>query len=565
MDALEVIPVYDIVKVEKKCRWALRQFSTGKLLSKYKYIYIEYLGNGFFKVHKSMSLCGVIRYDGVKIISCNFLNIENLGNGFFKVEESNDYISHYGIIRYDGVEILSCEYSNISIFYNNSFFLVEKNNKRGLYNLFGEEILPCIYDIIINDKDFVRIGIKTRESSMIKTKWGICNFRGHLMLDVKYEDIANIKDLGITKFNFNIYQISKKYHPESDYNRPFSNRQISSSYMIEDTPLYSIINYYIDKNITYYIMVDSKSSPVIEPDVDCLKDVFLDFSLIPIPSDYIEPVSLPDGNIVCRKRHGSNSHFGLIDSTRFEVILPFKYNKIEQVPNAPNVYQVTYKKKTDILVQDNVSKQCKKIINEDYLKIEYCGDTGKLAILYSLDKKCAPVSLEDGKLLTPCIYTNAEVENYQIIALKKINNKKEVKIDIFSTESKVIIRNNCDDIKSNLFYYGIDKSWNSWIPFGDRNQITIAIKINGKWQLLNANLEEVGLPLYDDIEFLHDGIGCYNKSDLVTIFDRTGHYELNYDMDIYDFHDAGASWEELGRDEENYIINNGGDWILDND
>ena len=212
-----------------------------------------------------------------------------------------------------------------------------------------------------------------------------------------------------------------------------------------------------------------------------------------------------------------------------------------------------------------MSKRCKKIINEDYLKIEYCGDTGKLAILYSLDKKCAPVSLEDGKLLTPCLYTNAEVENYQIIALKKINNKKEVKIDIFSTESKVIIRNNCDDIKSNLFYYGIDKSWNSWIPFGDRNQITIAIKINGKWQLLNANLEEVGLPLYDDVEFFHDSIGCYNNSKLIRVFDRTGHYELNSDIDNIDAYNAGVSWEDLGRDEENDIINNGGDWILDND
>ena len=527
MDYLETSPVFDVVKVEKNGRFALIQFSTRKLLTKYTFSYIEDLGNGFFKVHKSLSLCG--------------------------------------IIRYDGVEILPCEYANISIIYNNSFFLVERNPKMGLYNLFGVEILPCIYDVIIIDKDFIHIGKKTQESFMTKAKWGICDFRGHLMLDMKYESIVNIKDLGITKFNFNLYQVSERSHPEGDHNRPFSNSQFSSSHMIEDPPLFPIKNFYIDKNLTYYIMVDSKSVPVSNPDADYLKDVFLDFSLIPIPSDYIEPVSLPNGNIVCRKRHGSKSHFGLIDSDGFEVLLPFKYSKIEQVPNAPNAYQVTFKKKTDIFVQDKVSTQCRKLINKDYLKIEYCGDTGKLAIIYSSNNKCALVSLEDGKLLTPCIYTNAKVENYQIIALKKIINKNEVKIDIFSTENKVIIRNNCDEIKSNLFYYGIDKSKNSWIPFGDKKQVTIAININGKWQLLNANLEEVGLPLYENIEFLHYGIGCYNKSDLIAVFDLTGHYELNNDMNNNYDYDAGASWEELGRDEENYIINNGGDWILDND
>ena len=45
-------------------------------------------------------------------------------------------------------------------------------------------------------------------------------------------------------------------------------------------------------------------------------------------------------------------------------------------------------------------------------------------------------------------------------------------------------------------------------------------------------------------------------------FDVENKSFIEVDNDVPDY-DSGPSWEELGKDEEDYIINNGGDWILD--
>lgn len=171
------------------------------------------------------------------------------------------------------------------------------------------------------------------------------------------------------------------------------------------------------------------------------------------------------------------------------------------------------------------------------------------------------------KKVIPCIYDNIYMENHHIIVLSKSINDNQVYLDIYSTEQNIIIRKGCNNIKTNPYYYGLRecKKLKSWIPFGDKKQITLAIETNGKWLLLNANLEDVSLPMYEDVEFFEDGIYCYENSAIVEVYNYFGRVKRNYGMDTIEDYDHGASWEELGQDEENYIINDGGDWILDND
>ena len=527
----EMSPEYDVVEVENNGEWALKQFSTGKLLTKYIYSYIEKLGNGFFKVKKSSS-------------------------------------PYYGIVRYDGIMILPCKFSEISLSFNNSYFLVERGIKKGLFNIMGEEILSCIYNYIVIEKDFIRIGKSVHKwSTNDDIKWGACDFRGRLLLDIKYARIVDIKKYGISKFDFDIYVISepnKRESPLNDGVRPFPEQSVlaNSHFCINDDFNCPSL-FYIDKTAAYYVIVDEFGKAVYKADSDSLKDDFLNYSLKPIPEKYVEPITLRDGNLICKKRQSADNYLGMIN-VKGDVILPFKFNVIKTVPNTLFTYQVIKDGVHDIYVQNNDSGLCEKLFKGKYCKLEYCGYTGEFAIVYSTNNKCGLVSIDKRKKIIPCIYDDIYMENHQIIALKRTTSSNKYKIDIYSTEQRTIIRNGCIDIKSNPYYYGFcECEENSWIPFGDRNQISIAVNMSGKWQLLNANLEDVGLPLYDDIEFFRYGVYCYEDSIHVETYDYFGH-ELYDNTNTIDDHDGGVSWEELGKDEEEYITNNGGDWILDN-
>ena len=84
----------------------------------------------------------------------------------------------------------------------------------------------------------------------------------------------------------------------------------------------------------------------------------------------------------------------------------------------------------------------------------------------------------------------------------------------------------------------------------------IAIKMNNKWGIYNiTNNERVVSHKYDSVTpLLHMGVS--GPAVEVNTLDEGIIAVANYD--------DGASWEQLGKDEEDYIINNGGDWILDN-
>ena len=538
MDILETNPAFDVVKVEKDGKWALKQFSTSKLLTQYIYLYINDLGHGFFKVEKPY--------------------------GFY-----------CGVIRYDGIEILPLKFKEISLTFNNSYFLVETYGHKGLFNLLGEEIVPCIYDYISIEKDFILVGETVHKPFPLSNsiKWGICDFGGHLLLKVKYDSIVEIKELGINKFDFNIYKInnySKRKPSVVNCGRPFPSSRVFRNFYyyhylnndVFDIPL----EFYIDKSGTYYIVVNKRGDAIHNAKSDDLKSDFYNYSLKPIPAKYVEPITLYDGNIICRKRYNSDDILGIINA-KGDVILPFKYNEIITVPNTLRTYQVLKEGVHDIFVQSKETGLCEKLFKGKYYNMEYCGYTGEFAILYSTNNKCGLVSIKDRKKVIPCIYDNIYMENHHIIVLSKSINDNQVYLDIYSTEQNKIIRNGCNNIKTNPYYYGLRecKKLKSWIPFGDKKQITLAIETNGKWLLLNANLEDVSLPMYEDVEFFEDGIYCYENSAIVEVYNYFGRVKRNYGMDTIEDYDHGASWEELGQDEENYIINDGGDWILDND
>ncbi len=532
---------YDVVIVEKKGKYALKQFSTNKLLT-------DYLYSG----------------------------IEDLKNGFFKVQESGwDYLDFLcGVIRYDGNEILPCKYSDISFCFNNTYIIVENTDyftKKGLYNLSGKETIPCQYDHVIVDGNFIRVGkaVSRPFPHNDDLKWGLYSHEGKLLLDVKYNSIVDIKELGIVKFNFDIYVVSdssNRLTTKSETDRPFCYSPIvltDSHYFIENE-IKIPLKFYIDKNVNYYIVVDSFGHAVNKADSRYLNDGFLNYSLKPIPAEYVEPVVLCDGNIVCKKRQTDDGFYGLINASG-EVILPFKYDEIKTVPNALRTYQILKDGTHDIFIQKNESEYCEKLFKGRYNELEYCGYTGKFAIIHSITNKCGLVSIDERKKIIPCIYDNIYMENHQIIVLGKGINGNENILDLYSTEQRKIIRSGCMGIKSNLYYYGFREcKYNTWDPLGDKNQVAIAININGKWQLLNAKFEDIGLPLYDEVEFSLYGVDCYIKSNIANVYDYFGHDKQYQNSNTIDEYESGAMWEELGKDEEDYIINNGGDWILDN-
>jgi hypothetical protein len=291
------------------------------------------------------------------------------------------------------------------------------------------------------------------------------------------------------------------------------------------------------------------------------------FSLVNIPKEYQFPIPLSNNFIICKKRNDSSRLLGLINING-SIVLPFEFYSITIVPNTNNIFQVEkYKDGTsDIYKYSELTSTMEKIYNGDYESIKVCNHSVDYFIAISHEHKYGLISVE-GSVIIPYKYNYICMPNAMFIVLRNSENG-DYNYDLYSIEKKQIVLKNISDFKFNEFLYcNVSKKESQWIPNGDKRQIAIAVQKDNLWQIKNVDFVDRGRRLYENVSFESDGvIGEYGL--FQDIYDCYGNLKkcLKIDPEYpeFDNFDDGASWKELGKDEENYIINNGGDWILDN-
>ena len=291
------------------------------------------------------------------------------------------------------------------------------------------------------------------------------------------------------------------------------------------------------------------------------------FSLVNIPKEYQFPLPLSDNFIICKKRDDSSRLLGLINVDG-NVMLPFEFYSILLVHGTNNIFQVEkYKDGTsDIYKYNELIGKMAKIYNGDYESIRVCEHSADYFIAISQEHKYGLISVE-GSFIIPCKYNYIDMPNAMFIVLRNSTESGDYNYDLYSVEKKQIVLKNISDLKFNEFLYcNVSKKGSQWIPNGDKRQIAIAVQKDHLWQIKNVDFEDRGRRLYDNVSFESYGVigeyGLYQD-----IYDCYGNLEKCFkiapEYPEFDNREDGSSWEELGKDEEDYIINNGGDWILD--
>ena len=228
----------------------------------------------------------------------------------------------------------------------------------------------------------------------------------------------------------------------------------------------------------------------------------------------------------------------------------------------------------------------KNIVPCNYKKIEFLEKKNvHLIITYDMKNKRG-VYDSSGEMLIPCEYDEVRIDIPDYIVLI-INNSKEEYWNswkdiyrLYDREKKTILPYTFNGIIFNKYYYANKVIENSWGPRGVKKQVALAARIGKQWQLKDVDFNDIGEQLYDDVLFKRNCVlGYISKAQTLfcdywgKIYDVGGpsifqdccyEQEHNSSDDSYDERDLGDfTWSDLGKSEEDYIINNGGDWILD--
>ena len=139
---------------------------------------------------------GVFDVSGREIYPCIHFFIRTCGNGeryitFTKMDGESFVSGLYDMNTYQ--EVLPRIYSFVSDFLPN--VIVSKEGKNGVYNIESKtEILPCVYDKVIMESNWIKAGIKLGNGE----NWGLFKLTGEEIVPCRYD---RIESKGTSKFD----------------------------------------------------------------------------------------------------------------------------------------------------------------------------------------------------------------------------------------------------------------------------------------------------------------------------------------------------------------------------
>ena len=146
-----------------------------------KYQSVSFFNNDSYLVTNEYGLKGLIDLDGNEIIPCDFYLFEELEKGYIKVAKETDY-------------------KNVS--YNNPNKTVRYYEKMGLYDVNGNNIIPCEYNNIeFISETIIKVASGIRwtydpsiliDEDLYYDKYGLYDNKGNIITNCKYASINNI-------------------------------------------------------------------------------------------------------------------------------------------------------------------------------------------------------------------------------------------------------------------------------------------------------------------------------------------------------------------------------------
>lgn len=427
----------------------------------------------------------------------------NKGNGYYKIEKKGSGYCQ-GVINSRGETIVPCSFYIVIPVLNSSYFIVIKtDNMVGLYNSFGEEIIPCgKYE-----------SISCRESDFLCEKDGKIDIYNH-----KVNLLASDIEIVANSWENNFLVVGNRWE-----------------------------KYKINRE-GYYCITDNEE-------------------LIIIPYDYSDPRLLEDGNIVVKERKSGKQ--GIIDKLG-RLVVPVKFDYIRCLSSKDNFYLAI--QIGEVLWNDLKQKYyyiyaynsklgfCKQVNDDAYtffqedwdysdglIKVSYCSLEGLINI--------------KGVIIVPLKYQSINA-NTRYISLKVMTKEGDNYTEVYDKLSHVIVGR----YKDIVFNPKIWERWSSW-EYNVSN-ISASIKDDFGWGMVNIKGETIGRHDYINIEYDNYNILCYRKDGYVDFCDRSGRVLGKYPAEQFEEpmvsnDDDDYYWKKVCRDEEEYIYNNGGDWILD--
>ena len=207
-DGIEILPcIYDMPKQHSLGKYG---FVQGLFYENGVHLYDEYI-----KVEKDEKY-GVFDVEGHEIIPCIHSSVyaceENkqyvvTGTQLYDIESRQEVLPHiYGIcsntshtfpnaiVQKEGkkrgiynintkMEVLPCIYDTIIVEHN--WVIVGIDGKKGLFTLMGKNILSCVYAEISIEYNRIKVGVKSGN----KNKWGVFKLTGEAIIPCRYDKI----------------------------------------------------------------------------------------------------------------------------------------------------------------------------------------------------------------------------------------------------------------------------------------------------------------------------------------------------------------------------------------
>ncbi len=388
--------------------------TSGKQVTKAIYDSIETLDykDGILKI-KQNEKYGLIKLNGEVVLKSEYDTISTDGyyndqtskyeNAGYIVSQKSEEGTSYGYISYNGKTVLDCKYNSIKRITNIkndsiAYLITVENGKTGLYKN-GQSIIKNEYESIEYDNTNQILAIEQNG------KYGVYDLYGNMILPIQYDDltfagtiITATKDgkglvfdaNGNIKKNFNYTSImptkSNDYYITINNQGKYGVVDSSNTTLIDNK--YSYIEYVFDK---YFIFTDENKSGLI---------------------DYTGRKVLENKYSVVQNINGTN----IIQATNSDTGISEIYNK--------NIEKVAETKNAHIYLKDNYIK----ILSDDTMMyVDYDGNVKKAQDLFTNNSifaqkqngKWGYVDIS-GNVVVDYIYDMAmDVNEYGFAAIKK--------------------------------------------------------------------------------------------------------------------------------------------------
>ena len=393
--------------------------SKGNLIIPCEYSSIEETGRSGFWLVSNGSCRGIIDSKGNLITPCEYSSIEGIDREGLWLVSKNIYDfdeglkqKYYGIVSYSGETILNTKYEAIQL---SSFGFFLKGS--GKWMAFDESFTPIgdgAYDdfAIREDGYFTVSVIKKIWNSEVKTI-GILSPSGNEKLAPIYHSIGVFNS---EKFPEGLTVISKLGGPG---NNGLLYGIINKDYDILLEPQFTSISEFKDGSC---IAIKTVNGTPVRGSIDaCGRYTDLSISTDVIPET--ESISKLENGLTIVKTREVEPFFSLIDSSG-QVLLPFKYNRIEPLKNGqyrvlvkPSGYGYGYGGKYGIL--NNIFEE---VIKPEYSCIEECG------LYYIVSNNTYQKGIVDthGKIIIPFKYQSIKkASDHLFWVYKTETNKKD--------------------------------------------------------------------------------------------------------------------------------------------